>query len=612
MHGRHLKVLRSLLELVGWVIVVVALRVTAKSWFDDFTRWGWHDWDSSTTSRWLSVHTIKTYHQFPFWNPYTCGGYTTWGYVDADTTVISPWLPLYLLAPMSIALRVEVLGTCLIGALGAWLLASHHTKSISARAFAAIVFALNGRFALQAAAGHLWHSYYAYMPWALYFYGRALGNGRGPARWTDAVWSGFFVALMVYSGALYPLPHTVLAIALLGVLTAYFRRSLEPVRQGMIVAAAALGLAAPKLFPISEFFSRTPRFFDSLETMGLDTFVATLTSKDQDFSSRPAPTSQWGWHEWGMYIGWVPLAIIVLSILYVRDKEMRPFKIVGLFFLVLGFGAFHPNAPWSLMHRLPVFSSQHVPSRWMYPAILLLAVVAAVGIGRILGRFGAWASLAIDAAFMAVVAFIAMDIAPVAALPMQRVFWMELPPLHVEKEFHQEATVSPTLRYVVSDWATPALPAMMSNIGVLECYGVAGLSVWSREADGHIPGLGAKGRGDPAYRGEVHTESGAGKATIASFSPNEIVVEVEDGKPGDVLVLNQNYYSGWRVNGDPVFNHGDAVGTRLKGGNERLRFVCGASRLGSGLIVFAATLGAIAFRALRSRRLASSRAALAT
>jgi hypothetical protein len=591
-----------LLTICAWAIILAALREIAKPWFEDVTKWGWHDWDFSTMTRWVTVHTIKKFHQFPFWNPYTCGGHTTWGYVEADTTLISPWLPLYLLAPVPIALRIEVLGTCLFGALGTWLLVGRFTRSIAARAFVAVIFALNGRFALQAAAGHLWHSYYAYMPWVLYFYDRAQQRGGWDGRWTHAIGSGAFLALMVYQGAVYPLPHTILCLALYGSLLALFGWTLRPLWTGLLAGATAFGLAAPKLLPISEFFSRTPRYFDSPEHMGFDAMLAMLTSKDQDFMSRPAPVSHWGWHEWGMYIGWVPMVVLIFTTLVVWDRRALALKIIGVLFVALSFGAFDRRAPWTLLHELPVFASQHVPSRWLYPAALVLGLITAIGVGKVYRRLGPTAAVIADAALMVLVFYVAMDIAPISALPMKRVFWMQLPKIQTESVFHQEKDVPASLHYVVSDWVQPALPAMMSNVGVIQCYGVAGLSIWSANEQGVIPGLGAKGRGEPGYHGEVYTASGSGRPTIVSFTPNKIVVAIDDGVAGDTLVLNQNYYAGWRVDGHKVINYHDTLGVPLRGGRETLTFRCWAPGLTAGIVIFILTVGALAAAAVISSR----------
>ena len=199
-------------------VVVGMVFIVCEPLRHELDKWGGHDWDATLAFRYFVVKCVRVYHQFPFWLPYAGGGYTAWGFVDSDTVIVSPWLPLYFLTDLRVAARLEVLGTALLGAIGTWLLAGRFTKSYAARAFACAVFAVNGRWALQATAGHIWHVYFAWMPWAIYFYDRSLGSSVAQARlrWKDAVLSGVFIALMVYNGAIYPLPHTLLVLAVYG------------------------------------------------------------------------------------------------------------------------------------------------------------------------------------------------------------------------------------------------------------------------------------------------------------------------------------------------------------------------------------------------------------
>src|SRR5690606_31904526 len=195
--------------------------------------------------------SLKDFGQFPFWNPYACGGYSSWGYVEGGTNVVSPFLPLYLALPFPLALRLEVVGTAIISAIGTYLLAGRFTKSIGARALVAVLFAVNGRWALQTGSGHLWHCYYAYMPWVLYFFERAHGLGRrlgdAPPRFFDPILAAVFLALMVYAGAIYPLPHTIFVLAVYGTLLAIAYRSWRPIALGLVIAALFIGFSAPKL-----------------------------------------------------------------------------------------------------------------------------------------------------------------------------------------------------------------------------------------------------------------------------------------------------------------------------------------------------------------------------
>src|SRR5580693_1897466 len=56
---------------------------------------GQHDWDQMNTQREVVVKTILHFHQFPFWDPYECGGHPAWAALESDPIAVSPWLPVY-------------------------------------------------------------------------------------------------------------------------------------------------------------------------------------------------------------------------------------------------------------------------------------------------------------------------------------------------------------------------------------------------------------------------------------------------------------------------------------------------------------------------------------
>src|SRR5579859_2208872 len=358
--------------LLSWAVLLAMVAWELAPMMEQTSTIGAHDWDQMESHRYLVRKTILAYHQFPFWNPYACGGHPNWGGFESGTVVVSPFLPAYLGMTLAHALRVEIAGMALLGVVGSWLLASRFTRSPAVRALVVVAFAMNGRWALQISTGHTWHLDYAWTPWVLYFYDRAVAADAslGPPRRRWTVLAGASLAMMIYMGGIYPLPQTVFAVGLYGLLLAVGTRSVQPLLKGVAVGALGLALAAPKLLPILEVLSKHPRLVDSLETLDLSAFVAVLTSHDQEATSWHAGVSQWGWHEWGMYVGWpVVIAVTAGVVLCGRGTREGPLRAVGLVLLVLGFGAFDPHAPWPLLHHLPVFQSQHVPSRWMYPAI---------------------------------------------------------------------------------------------------------------------------------------------------------------------------------------------------------------------------------------------------
>lgn len=593
----RLATLAGALTIVAWMIGVVVGPFFAR--LDTF---GFHDWDAETSHRELVVQALRQ-GEFPWWNPYACGGFTAWGYVEADTTIVSPWLPFYLLLPMALALRVETVGMAILGALGAWLFAARFTRSHALRAMVAVLWAVNGRWALQTASGHTWHLAYAWLPFCFATFEAARAGeppprlGRLPLPWEVLCAASF--AMLLYAGGIYPLPHAILSVGVYALVLSIAHRTLRPLALLAAAGALSVGLAAPKLFPLLAAFQKVPRLIESKEAIDLGALLTMLVSPDQHFGSRPARVPAYGWHEWGIYVGWGGVALLLYGLLAVEraPREGAPrrelaLRVTGALLLVLGLGAFHPLAPWTLLHGLPPFSSQHVPSRFLYPAVLVLGALAALGLGRWVDRRldrRPW----LDAALLVPLAMLAADVAEVAKKPMAQAMWMEAPAAIERQPFHFEQ--EPPVHYRKRDWAGPMYLAMRANVGVINCYGTPPFEP-----------KGARALDRPGYRGEVWIARGrevlpqAGRVT--RMTPNAASIELfAPTEPGDVVVFNMNHDEGWSSDAGPVVAHEAAVAVRPPGGATAVSFRYRSPRVGLGLAAFAVAAAVCAAWVRRAR-----------
>ncbi|HEY2404720.1 MAG TPA: hypothetical protein VGI10_01900 [Polyangiaceae bacterium] len=579
------------LATIGLVIVAVMVGRVVAPLFADLSAMGGHDWDEHSAHRYLAVKSLREFGQFPFWNPYTCGGFSDWANVQGGVNIVSPWFPVYLLAKLRYALRVEVIGMAAISALGTWLLAGEFTKSAALRTLACVVFVVNGRWALQAATGHTWHLYYAWVPWTFWFFERTLRFTRTKCKVWNILGGGASIALMIYEGGIYPFPHTVVLLGLYAFARAVHGRSLEPLTVAALFFATAFGLAGPKLLPTMADFPNHPRLTESTEAIDLTAFVQALVAREQVPGAHPAHIPRWGWHEYGMYIGWAAFLLLAMASSLAQSGRERALRFAGLWAVLLSFGAFHEYAPWTLLHQVSIFRSQHVPSRWLYPAALLLGLVACAVGERYLVRSGRFRRR-LEFVLLLPALWLAVDVSREANRPMQHAFWMKEPDVSKVDVFYTEQKVPRFLQYAKRDYAPEALPAMQAGIGVIECTMHAGLNIWAeKDARGRTPGLGARGRGAPDYRGEAFMLAGEGKAQITRFTPNEMVVHVSGARAGDTLVLNQNFDAGWRVNGQSVLNHEDSLATVLQSSEGDYRFRFYPRWLWPGCLLFVLTLG---------------------
>lgn len=552
-------------------LLVAGLLYVIGPMLEDFSTYGFHDWDVETAYRYITVLALQQ-GEGPWWHPWLCGGVPAWGYVEGASNFVSPYLPLYLLADVRTAIRVELLGQGLLALAGTWLFAGLFTRSAALRAFAAALFVLNGRWALQAAVGHTWHLQYALMPWAFYCFERALA----PGSLRYAAGAGAAMALACYWGGIYPLPHTALFLSGYALLRAAFERSPRPLAALAVAGTSALGLAAPKLLAVLDHMQKVPRLIESNEVIGPLDLLAMLAAPDQRYGVHAVPVPAYNWHEWGIYVGPLGVVAIVAGLVLGDGVRGRAFAVLGALALLLGFGAFHPLAPWALLHHVPLFSSQHVPSRFHYPMLLLLGAALLAFAGKRLDpriERRPW----LDFVFLLPVAVFVWDMARFSRTPFEQAFWMRAPD-HIPRVEPFEHRLRPPVNYVQRDWAPPMLLAMFANTGVTQCYGVDPAFKPSARAKGSL-----------GYRGRAYVE-GQGEAEVIEWTPNRAIVAVRGAPPGALVVYNMNYDPSFRADGEPAIDHDGLVAARLRPGATSVEFRYFPRTLPLALVLCLATL----------------------
>ena len=562
-------------NLAALVALASSMGVVLGPMLGDWSTYGFHDWDVQTAHRYMTVLAVKSF-EGPWWNPYFCGGFPEFAHPEGGVNFVSPYLPVYLLSDIRIALRLEVVGSAITGLLGAFLLAGQFTKSVALRTLVAVLYVLNSRWALQAAVGHTWHLQYGWLPWVFYFFERS----QEPGKLHRAVYGGATLALMCYLGGIYPLPHAALGLAVYALVYAALSRRWQPIASLAIAGVTSLGLALPKLAAIIDTMGKAPRLIGSKETIDLGQLLVMMTSADQGYGARPTRVPAYNWHEWGIYIGWLGVAILVVAVLFGRGRRENALKVAGVLYFFLGMGAFHEYSPWALLHKAPMFSSQHVPSRFHLTMLLFLGLVFVAFAGRLIDRHvrkRPW----LDFVLLLGVAALGADLAEKSRKSFQSAFWMKQPKtITVAKEFTHEQH-SP-VGYVRRDWAEPMLMAMFANTGVIKCYGL----------DPSFKDMGAKAADKPGYRGAAYVLDGPGKAKVVDWSPSSATIEVTGAKAGSLVVYNMNYDPSWRANGRPALDHKHTLAARLESADETIELSYFPRTLWWSVPVFWVTLGA--------------------
>jgi hypothetical protein len=559
-------------------VVLLALWVFAP-FFDDLGAMGFQDWDSQAGNRFVTVLALR-HGQLPWWNPWSCGGFPAWGFAESATNLVSPYAPLYFLFSFPMALRLEAVAATIVAVLGAFLLAGRFTRSPAWRALVATIWVLGSRWALQTSVGHMWHLSYAWTPFAFYFFDRAVAE----RRFALGAPAGAMLALIVYVGGIYPYPHTVLVLWLFAIGLAVSTRSVRPLRTMIVTVFTSFGLAAPKLLPVLATMRRFPRLAESDDAVSLGSIWTMLTARQQGFDYYPHLPLRifWVWWEWGAYVG-IAGALALLAALVVGWRpRMIGLKLAALVCLLLSLG----QGIWMALHRLPVFSSQHLPARILFLAILLLSLALVATLDRPWARFSArhrWA----EAAALALVFVYGLDLASVGRQSTRPPFHLQMPPVPPPGEFHpvrglRYAYGKPVVPQALRDryeWPAKIIyPSMLANTGQINCYGLP--------SDFTSPVIGSD---QPGFRGLVFTD-GPGHATLLDWKPNSVLVRVEGAGPDTRLVYDTTFDPGWRVGSTPAAAWHGLISGRVSAGDSTVQLRYRPIGLIPGLLLFGLTL----------------------
>jgi len=240
------------------------------------------------------------------------------------------------------------------------------------------------------------------------------------------------------------------------------------------------------------------------------------------------------WHEYGCYVTWLGLAMAALG-LVVSFRRQWPLVAVGVVAGLVVMGAGLPVNFWALWKLLPMYGSLQVPSRFLVAVLFAAAVCSGYGVDRI-GRWsqrvgGAWLRRLVE---FGVASVIYVELAVLGWALFSEIFVCpkQPPPGPAGKPFSQRFAEDEA-RYAAMYSAH--YPYLQDNSGVLREYeNIA------------IPRGKIRLEHDPDYRGEAYLEGADAGARILQWTMSRVNVAVQTDTP-DRLVLNQNYFPGWKA-----------------------------------------------------------------
>ena len=546
--GRALEEFLVLLTAVGFALVF-SYRILL-----NFTGMGLdHDWDQAMEMHWLPFYTVVHFHQFPFWDPYKCGGMPLIG--NPSSRVLTPFFLLHLIFGPLIGVHLEIIAHLAIGFAGAYLLARVVEIGELGALTSGAAFAGSSWYFLHLAPGHLTFMSVMYIPYIF----ALLWIGVRRHRLIFAAPIGLIAALIFFEGGIYQTTYLPLVLSALAVVLAAQNRSLFPIVLLAAAGAFTLAFSAPKLLPMVHLMGPYGRTVDAFEKNTFSMFIGELFSRDQ-FFSRDSMGGFWGFWELGAYIGVFFASLAVLGTA-LRFSRALPWSITALMLLAFAAGNHGEYSPWVLLHRFPPYAAQHAPTRILMLLTLCVAVLAAHGVDAISSLQRPWLTVIVAA----VVFLGAADCWKVSTPNSQYLLGGG------ERESFER---SPTFKQVYLEDDHRMFMMAMANLGVVHCYEPAA-------KDNRAYGSNVNG-----YRGEQYL-IGKGDVSLARWTPNILDYDIVAHGPA-VVVVNQNFDPEWKlaIGKGEVFENAGLISIRVPSGEQHLRLEYSGSSFLIGCEIF--------------------------
>lgn len=536
--GRFIKALRKAVGhediLAFFFFVAVSFYFTSPV-YENFSLMGRDDWDTFYFFYAVFRDTIIRYHQIPLWNPYAYGGDALHAYPNLSYTNLSTALVLFFGVVKGLKIGVTV--HALIGMAGLYVFSKSHLglKGIPAL-MPPTVYMLSSIYPLNISIGHYHWVAMAWIPWTLHFHLKSLENIRYSIHCAFSLLLTFldFSYFFIYS-VLVLTAHDIIKV-LDGVLSArkpsVIPHSLIILKSLTLTLILVALLGSFKFLPMFEYLKVSNRGAQELDGMPVSAMKDALLGRNQRFTSGyPFEGRKWEWPAYGAYVGVIPLTLALFGVV-ISFKEKWILVILLALSLLISLGNQSPINIWDFLRLFPFFKSLHVSTRFLAFFVLFLSMFSGMGLASIQGLSGL-RCLKSSRILRAVprfilpaliLLFVVHDLKAVGVSDINFSTFTDAEPARVGNDFTQG------LQNIKAMYRS-----YLNNTGSVNAYYPV-----------HLPAK-AKTRYDPEYRGETYLEGG-GRAAITYFSPNRLVVSVDSGSD-DTLVVNQNYFTGWRSSG---------------------------------------------------------------
>ena len=605
------------------------------------------DWDLYFSYHEVIRRTILTWHVFPFWNPWLCGGTAALGDPEFPLFTLTFLLELIFGIPTGFPLAIYLsIATTAVGLL---FLAKRLRFSLLASLLTAIAGTFGGVTIIEIVEGHPNVFAAMWIPWIFWAWLGAYrqhsknyllksssgikkvfvrepssltarfkfmisnlflpkGSPREDLKNSDfefSKWSllcGLFLALTFYAGGIYLLMYTILSFILI---TFLVHRPLTAILTTFTAGLWALGLAALKLFPVLFWLSNFPDKNYAGSAFSLPYLTQILFGRHLHGSNIIFRQDS-GWHEYGAYIGYFVFALALLSLSHLKKRRLVRALFISAVAAILLSSIGPALQPY--FDHLPFLPRSNI-SRFILFGIIPIALLSGYGFDLLLNQLSLTAGtktptgkLIVTALSLILISFVSIDLFSFSSQLSSQSFILPRvanppPPAPYPIAY----TAQKYDQYGNSSRTTRSYTAILQGYGTLTYCSVLGP--------------------DPMVR-TIHDEVDNGlllaippvqSVELIAWNPNEAIFNIAATTPAKII-LNSNFAPGWKAQTTtnqtiqelPVFGDAGRVAVNILPGRQIISFNYHARGFVSGLIVTVVTIAIACYLLLTKQKHALS------
>lgn len=509
------------------ILLFSCLLFTLPLWLN-LNGFGMGDWDFFSFFNLAPGKTLLYYHQFPHWNPWAGGGKPL--FANPQEGFLRPTYFLVLLFGVIQGLKVELILMAFLGVGGMVLLGRHFSLNPWAILLGSSIFCFSSFFSLHFSEGHVHFASYYLFPWLFLFYLRSLEK-----RFPNIFLGSLLLVWMLFAGAIgHVLIPTVFFMGAHSLLTSLEKKNTRPLQNLLVMGLLSLALGAVKLLPVYDAIKDHPRPTSDREYLPAEGLYYVYLSRDQ-MAYRHLHLFEnqvQFFHEYGAYTGILPLVLFFVGALYLF-KSYFPLILSGSLCFLIALGNFLPLSPWRILHFFPVYSSTQVPFRYVVFFIFSLSLVVSLITHQFLEKYKNKKGPYLAA--LLVILVVVVDLLFVNTATLYKAFPGKFSEIHQDRPFSQflDRDKNRTGAY------SSSFLNCLENQGTLNDYDPVPHQCFARSVD------------ERSYRGEAYLLSGE-EARYTLWSPNRLKIQINPSR-ATLLVINQNYNKGWRLEGPGRF-----------------------------------------------------------